>query len=164
MKLIALFDELLERISRYGLILGFLGILFLATWAIVMRWLGQGLLWIDPLVRHLVFTCAFFGGSLATKKNVHIKIDIFTKLFERPGWKFLLWPVHNMVSLFSFVVCLMLMKSGIDLYVVEKEFGAPSFLEIHSAYLVGIIPMGMGLICLRFLNKLILGLRPGEQK
>jgi TRAP-type C4-dicarboxylate transport system permease small subunit len=56
------------------------------------------------------------------------------------------------------------MKSGYDFFVVEKEFGAPSFLGIHSAYLVGIIPFGMGLISLRFFNRLIIGLLQGDTR
>ena len=55
------------------------------------------------------------------------------------------------------------MKTSLDFYLIEKEFGAPAFLDIHSAYLVGIIPFGMGLICLRFLNQLLKGLMTREK-
>jgi TRAP-type C4-dicarboxylate transport system permease small subunit len=164
MRVIQIFDDILERLSRYGLISSLFGILGLAVSAIVFRWLGQSPMWIDPLVRHLVFLSAFFGGSLATSKNVHIKVDLFTKLLEKSHSKILHWLHRNIIALFCFVVCLALVKSGWDFYTVEKEFGAPAFLEIHSAYLVGIIPFGMGLITLRFLNQLIVGIFGGDSR
>ena len=158
MKLVSTFDAVLERLSRYGLVTCLFLILGLSVLAIVLRWLGHSLMWIEPLARHLVFLSAFFGGSLATSQNVHIKVDLLTKLVERSSSKLIHWIHRNLISLFCLVVCLFLVKSGWDFYLVEKEFGAPGFLEIHSAALVAIIPLGMGLIALRFLNQLLLGL------
>lgn len=160
-KFFRLFDEVLERFSRYGIILCLFVILGLAVTSIVLRWLGMSVMWIEPLVRHAVFLSAFFGGSLATSKNVHIRVDVLTKLIENANSKVLKWFHHNLVSLFCFLTCLILMKAGYDFFMVEKEFGAPAFLEIHSSYLVGIIPFGLGLIALRFLNQLIFGIFNG---
>ena len=164
MKLFVTFDDVLERVSRYGLVASLFTILGLSVFAIVLRWLGSSLMWIEPLVRHLVFLSAFLGGSLATSKNVHIKVDIFAKLIERSHSKIIHWIHRNLISLFSLAVCVVLAKSGWDFYFVEKEFGAPGFLHIHSAYLVGIIPFGMGLIALRFLNQLIIGVVHGVER
>jgi len=161
MKWVSSFDRVLERISRYGLVTCLFLILGLSVFAIILRWLGQSLMWIEPLARHLVFLSAFFGGSLATSKNVHIKVDLLTKLVERSSSKAVHWLHENIISLFCLVVCLFLVKSGWDFYLVEKEYGAPGFLEIHSATLVAIIPFGMGLIALRFLNQLLIGLKTG---
>jgi TRAP-type C4-dicarboxylate transport system permease small subunit len=164
MKLFVVFDDLLERVSRYGLVASLFMILGLSVFAIVLRWLGSSLMWIEPLVRHLVFLSAFLGGSLATSKNVHIKVDILTKLLERSHSKIIHWIHKNLVTLFCLIVCVVLTKSGWDFYLVEKEFGAPGFLQIHSAYLVGIIPVGMGLIALRFFNQLIIGVVQGGER
>lgn len=164
MKLFVTFDDILERFSRYGLVASLFMILGLSVFAIVLRWLGSSLMWIEPLVRHLVFLSAFLGGSLATSKNVHIKVDILTKLLERSHSKIIHWIHKNLIALFCLVVCIVLTKSGWDFYLVEKEFGAPGFLHIHSAYLVGIIPFGMGLIALRFLNQLIIGVVQGGER
>jgi len=164
MKLFATFDEVLEKFSRVGLVSCLFIILGLSVFAIVLRWLGSSLMWIEPLVRHLVFLSAFLGGSIATSKNVHIKVDLLTKLVELANSKILNWIHRNLVSLFCFVVCLVLMKAGWDFYLVEKEYGAPGFLHIHSAFLVGIIPFGMGLITLRFFNQLMIGIIHGGDK
>lgn len=161
-KLVTLFDLFLERLSRWGIVLCLFGILFFAVAAIVLRWMGQSNMWIEPLVRHMVFLSAFLGGSLATSKNVHIKVDLLTKILERSNSKIVHWLHKNIVLLFCLMTCLALTKSAWDFFLVEREFGAPSFLDIHSAYLVFIIPFGMGLITLRFLNQLLIGLFNGE--
>lgn len=158
MKLFLILDEFLDRLSRFGLVAGLFSILGLSVFAIILRWFGSSLMWVEPLIRHLVFLSAFLGGSVATSKNVHIKIDLFTKLIELSQSKLIHWIHKNLVTLFCFIVCLVLAKSGRDFYLVEKEFGAVGFLHIHSATLVGIIPFGMGLITLRFFNQLVIGL------
>lgn len=163
LKFITIFDDILERISRYGLLLTFFNILFFAVAAIVLRWLGKSVMWIEPMVRHLVFVSAFLGGSLATSKGVHIRVDLLTKLIENSKSKVVKWVHHNVVALFCFVTTAVLFKSSFDFYLMEKEFGAESFLNIHSSTLVAIIPVGLGLISLRFLNQLLLGLLKGEK-
>lgn len=162
MKLIQRFDDFLEKLSRYGLIAAFFTMLVLSVLAIVFRWMGQSLLWVEPLVRHLVFLSAFLGGSLATSKNVHISVDVLTKLIEKSKSRIVHWVHRNLVRLFCLITCLVLTRAAYHFYLSEKEYGAPSFLGIHSAYLVGIIWVGMLLISLRYLNKLLLSLLAGE--
>lgn len=160
-RLIHVFDDVLERLSRWGIVAGLFLILFMAVLSIVLRWFGQSLMWLEPMIRHLVFLIAFLGGSLATSKNVHIRIDMLTKLIEVSQSKILKWLHHNLISLFCLITCVFLMKSAYDFFQVEREFGSPAFLEIHSSWLVGIIPFGMGLIALRFFNQLIIGIFNG---
>ena len=164
MKLFATFDELLDKFSRYGLVTCLFTILSLAVFAIVLRWFGSSMMWIEPLIRHLVFLSAFLGGSLATGKNVHINVDLLTKLIELSHSRIIHWLHKNLVSMFCLVVCLALVKSGWDFYLVEKEFGAVGFLQLHSSTLVGIIPFGMSLIALRFFNQFMIGLVHGGEK
>ena len=164
MKFIRSFDEVLEKISRWGIIFCLFGILFLSVGAILLRWLSMSNMWIEPLARHLVFLSAFFGGSLATSKNVHIKVDVLTKLVEKSKSRILIWTMHTIVSLFCFITTFFLTKAAYDFYLVEKEFGSPSFLDIHSSLLVGIIPFGMGLITLRFFNQFFIGIVHGDQR
>lgn len=157
-RLVHLFDFCLEKFSRWGLILSLFMILGFSVASIILRWMGMSPLWIEPMVRHMVFLSAFFGGSLATSKGVHIKIDVMTHLLERTSSRIVHWLYRNLIALFCLIVCVALLKASYDFYLVEKEFGAPAFLNIHSSWLVGIIPFGMSLISLRFLNRLILGL------
>lgn len=152
------FDFLLEKFSRWGLILSLFIILGLAVSSIILRWMGSSPLWIEPLVRHMVFLSAFLGGSLATSKGVHIKVDVLTHLLDKSSSRILLWLHKNSITLFCLIVSTVLMKASYDFYLVEKEFGSHAFLNIHSSFLVAIVPFGMGLISLRFFNRLILGL------
>jgi TRAP-type C4-dicarboxylate transport system permease small subunit len=163
-KIIIIFDDILEKLSRWGLIFSLFVILLFSVISIVLRWSGESVMWIDPMVRHLVFLSAFLGGSLATSKNVHIRIDIVTKLLEMSGSKTLKWLHANIVSLFCLITTITLMITSYQFFTIEQEFGAPSFLDIHSSWLVAIIPFGMGLIALRFLNVLLLGILNGDSR
>lgn len=162
LKLVCTFDEVLERLSRWGLVLCLFTILTFAVLSILLRWLGSSPMWIEPMVRHLVFLSAFFGGSLATSKGVHIRIDLFSKLLEASSSKILQWFHRNIINLFSLITTLFLMRAGWHFFHSEQEFGSPAFLHIHSSYLVAIIPLGLGLIALRFFNQLIIGIMNGE--
>lgn len=162
MKLFRSFDDLLETLSRRALFLGFGAILFLSVGSIFLRWFGSSLLWVDPLTRHLVFACAFLGGSLATKAGVHIRIDLVSKLISRIESATMGRIYRVLILGFSFAVCVVLTKASWDFFLSEKEYGSPDFLGIHSSYLVGIIFVGTGLIALRFFNQIIFALFSGE--
>ena len=157
-KFIRYFDAFLETLSRWGLVAGLLIILSLAVSSIILRWAGLSPLWIEPLIRHLVFLTAFLGGSLATSKGVHIKVDIMSKLIEASSSKVLQVFHKNLIVIFCLITSLGLLRASLDFYLMESEFGAPAFLGIHSSFLVAIIPFGVGLISLRFLNQLLLGI------
>lgn len=163
-KIFVTFDNVLEKFSRWGIIISLYLILLLAVLSIVLRWMGSSPLWLEPFIRHVVFLSAFLGGSLATSKGVHIKVDVFTHLVENSRSKVLFWLHKNLVTLFCFLTSLGLMKASWDFFGVEQEFGAPAFLGIHSAYLVGIIPFGFTLIALRFFNRLMIGLVQGDTR
>lgn len=160
-RFIHMFDEFLESLSRWGIVLGLFLILALSVLSIFLRWFGESFMWMEPLVRHLVFLIAFLGGSLATSKNVHIRVDVFSKLVESTNSKIFRWVHQNLISLFCLITCLFLLKSSYDFFLVEKEYGGAAFLDIHSSWLVGIIPFGMGLIALRFFNQLVIGIFNG---
>lgn len=161
-KFVRFIDWVLEGFSRWSLIIILFGILLFAVSSIVLRWLGMSPSWIEPMVRHMVFLSAFLGGSLATSKRVHIKVDILTHLVDRSSSKSLKWVHQNLISLFCFVTTLVLTCSAHDFFKVEQQYGSDSFLGIHSSFLVAIIPFGMGLISLRFFNQLFLGLFEGD--
>lgn len=146
MKFIQRFDDVLEKFSRWSLVTCLLTILGLAVMSIFLRWGGVSFMWLEPLTRHLVFLSAFLGGSLATSKDVHIKVDLLTKLIEKSDSVIIHWLHKNIISLFCFIVVLALLKSSYDFYLSEKEYGAPALLGLHSSVLVAIIPAGLGLI------------------
>ncbi len=156
MKLIKKIDLLIERLSSHGLVLVVLTMLALSCLSIVLRWFNTNFTWIDPLVRHLVFISAFFGGVLATGRGTHIGIDLLGKILEsRKMFKAQLF-IRRLIALTSTLTLLWLIKAGIDFTRVELEYGKAVFWSIKSGYLVMIIPLGLSLIALRFFIILLL--------
>jgi len=149
-------DSILDKVSFYGIVIAVLLMLTFTVLNIVLRWFNTSILWIDPLVRHLVFLSAFLGGSLATGKDNHIRIDLASKALEsidKPGIK--IW-VERLIYIVTMIALVLLTKAGIDFTKMELEFGKDVFLGFHSGVLVAIIPFGMGLIGMRYLLRLLL--------
>jgi len=149
LKVLKNLDQGIEKFSRIGLVVGVSGMLGLTLLGIVLRWFGMSWLWLEPVVRHLVFLSAFLGGALATGAGTHIGIDIASKVLEARHMDNAKRYVDIIVALMSFVICLWLTKAGIDLVQVEAEYGKAHFLGIHSAFLVGIMPFGFAIISYR---------------
>ncbi len=156
MKVIKFLDTAIEKMTTYLLVISVLLMLFLSSISIVARWFQSNIVWIDPFVRHLVFLSAFLGGIIATGQGTHIGIDVIGKFVESKGWHSLRSLLSKIIMIASMAVLVWLVKSGIDFTVVELEFGKIEFFGIHSGYLVMIIPIGMGLLFLRFMTIFLL--------
>lgn len=155
-------DELIDRISFYGIVICVIGMLGFTVLNIVLRWFNTTLLWIDPLVRHLVFLTAFLGGVLATGKDNHIRIDLIGKILENFKKDGLAMWIDRIVYLVAMIATILLAKAGVDFAKMELEFGKEAFLGIHSGVLTAIIPIGMTLICLRFGLRFLLTFSKGQ--
>jgi TRAP-type C4-dicarboxylate transport system permease small subunit len=105
------------------LALGFLQILF-------RNLISIGIVWIDPLVRHLVLWIALLGASIATRENRHISIDLLSGRVSPSHYS----RVQGAVQLFSAVVCFLLIHPAVRFvqndYVAGKTlaFGIPLWL------------------------------------
>lgn len=105
------------------LALGFLQILF-------RNFISVGIVWIDPLVRHLVLWIALLGASIATRENRHISIDLLSGRVSPGRYS----RVQGAVQLFSAMVCFLLVHPAIQFvqndYVAGKTlaFGIPLWL------------------------------------
>lgn len=144
-------DLILDKTSKFLLVLCMALMLSLAVGTIVLRWFNLSYPWLDPSVRHLVFISTFLGGIVATGRGTHIGIDILSKFFENQRkWKWLSL-MKKLVSLISFVTLLWMVKASRDFALIEFEYGKEAFLGIHSGFLVSIIPVGFALIAFRFL-------------
>ncbi len=154
-KLLTLIDNFLQKSCYYLLIICVYIMLIISVLTIVLRWFGVTYLWFDPLARHLVFFCAFLGGSLAVKNDNHIRIDLTAKILETRG----LVKLEKVFFYITYIVCtfgsIWLAKASIDFLKSEIEYGRDVFLGIHSATLVSSIPIGFIIISYRFFYKLI---------
>jgi TRAP-type C4-dicarboxylate transport system permease small subunit len=126
--------------------------LALSVFSILLRWFETSMLWIDPLVRHLVFLSAFLGGVLATGKGTHIGIDVLGRYFESAHHEALLKNLKRIIGLTSFGTLIWLVYASYEFMLIELKYGKISFLGLHSGVLVGIIPVGFLLMAIRFFN------------
>jgi TRAP-type C4-dicarboxylate transport system permease small subunit len=149
-------DKSIEKVTTYLLVSCVLLMLSLSAFSIVARWFHSNIVWIDPFVRHLVFVSAFLGGVIATGQGTHIGIDLVGKFVESKGWHNLKDLISKFIMLATMGVLVWLIKAGIDFTKIELEFGKIEFFNIHSGYLVMIIPFGMGLLFLRFFTIFLL--------
>lgn len=151
-------DQFLDDLSKWGVSLCIVIMLCLTLINIVLRWFETSVLWIEPLVRHIVFIAAFLGGSLATGAKHHIKIDLMARILEASKNYRLKLILEKVVGVATLIAVMTLTYASMNLASIEFEFGHKSFLNIHSGYLLSIIPAGMALISVRvFLNLLMKG-------
>jgi TRAP-type C4-dicarboxylate transport system permease small subunit len=156
-------DRFVGGIAFYGIVIAVALMLSLTILNIVLRWFNTSIVWVDPMVRHLVFLSAFLGGTLATGEDNHIRIDLAAKILETKKLnKTKIW-LERAVILITCIATILLAQAGLDFAKIELEFGKDVFLGIHSGYLVGIIPFGMGLLTLRFVLRLLMTFNRKEE-
>ena len=133
-------EALLVLLLGLMVLLAFLPILFRNV-------VSLGLIWLDPLLRHLVLWVALLGASVATREDRHIKIDLISPHLS-PGKK--TWFSVG-IYFFSGAVCWSLVSPAIAF--VRDEFQAGKFLIGGLPLWVSqsIIPVMLGVIGARFL-------------
>ncbi|MDC0255659.1 TRAP transporter small permease subunit [Bacteriovoracales bacterium] len=144
-------DTFMEKVSLYALIVSVFGMLLLTLLTIVLRWFSLTYLWMDPLIRHLVFLSTFLGGVVATGSKQHIAIDIFYRMAEQNGKERLTLFFQFLTALVSCITLIWLITGAIQFVNDAFKYEKVVFLGIHRGFLVSIIPFGMGLIAYRFL-------------
>ncbi len=107
---------------------------------------ATGIIWGDPLLRHLLLWVALLGATMATKEGKHINIDVIARLLPDRGKT----AVQAVTDLFSTFICVLLIHASLKFMRDEFQAGAFAFLKIPT-WTVGVIfPIAFGLIALRF--------------
>lgn len=143
-------DTFMEKVSLYALIVSVFGMLLLTLLTIVLRWFSVTYLWMDPLIRHLVFLSTFLGGVVATGSKQHIAIDIFYRMAEQKGKERLTLFFQFLTALVSCFTLIWLITGAVQFVGDAFKYEKVVFLGIHRGVLVSIIPFGLGLIAYRF--------------
>jgi C4-dicarboxylate transporter DctQ subunit len=141
------FYERLEEILLVSLVilmlsLGFLQILF-------RNLISIGIVWIDPLVRHLVLWIALLGASLATRENRHIAIDLLSGRLSPARYS----RIQGAVQLFSALVCLLLVHPAIRFVQNDYVAGMTLAFGIPLWFSQMIMPAMMLVMGVRFLHQ-----------
>jgi TRAP-type C4-dicarboxylate transport system permease small subunit len=144
----------LQRIRQWILIFedGLMAILLsatilLAASQILLRNLfDSGLIWADPTLRVMVLWLALLGAIAATREDRHIRIDLFSHKMPKSG-RLVLSVINN---LFSSLVCGVITWHAARFVHLEWQEGSKLFASLPAWLGEIIIPIGFGIMTLRF--------------
>lgn len=144
----------LHRIEDGLLVLLLLSLVTLAFGQIVLRNLfDTGFIWIDPLIRVLVLWVGMIGALVATRENKQISIDVLTRLLT-PRQK----AISQIITrLFAAGVSGVIAFHAFWFVIDEWGIGDRAFANIPAWLLESIIPLGFGVIALRYLCEVVSG-------
>lgn len=129
-----------------------------AVYQIIARNLfGEGVVWIDPLLRALVLWVGLSGAVVATRTDNHIRIDVFTKYLPKAIQPY----IQRIVYLFTLSVCLLIAWHAARFVASEFEYGTRAFSEVPAWLVALIIPLSFTLIAIRYA---MLFINPYERK
>ena len=156
MKILALIDSALNKAE--GMLLVFLLSLMvvLSFVQVVLRnVLGEGVIWADILLRHLVLWVGFLGASLAVSHQRHIGIDALTRAFSG-RWQL---GARVLTNLFAAAMCLILFDASRTFLAYEIQDGRTLFFDIPEWYSQLIIPAGFALLMIHFMVRMAVSAR-----
>ncbi|UCD71892.1 MAG: TRAP transporter small permease subunit [Syntrophobacterales bacterium] len=107
---------------------------------------ATGILWIDPLLRHLVLWIALLGAAIAAKEGRHINIEVISRVLPDRGRV----AIQALTDFFSTVICLLLIQASLKFIRDELQAGTLAFVKIPTWAVLVIFPVAFGLIALRF--------------
>jgi C4-dicarboxylate transporter DctQ subunit len=131
-----------------------LALVFLGCMQIVLRnFFHSGVLWADPLMRHLVLWLGCLGAALATTRVRHINIDVFSRLVpvRQRGYR------RSVVYSATAAAAFFLGVSALRLVVDERAFGDVVFGSMKTWMLQTILPIAFFVISYRSLVNLFTG-------
>jgi TRAP-type C4-dicarboxylate transport system permease small subunit len=141
----------LDRLHRAedGLLAGLLGaLLLLAVVQIALRlFFDSGLAWAEPVGRAGVLWLALLGALGATRTGKHIAIDALPR-FLAPSLQRWAWRISQLAAS---AVSLGLGWLGAGMVMMERESPVPFVAGIPSWIPMMVVPLGFGLMGLRFL-------------
>jgi TRAP-type C4-dicarboxylate transport system permease small subunit len=111
--------------------------------------------WGDPFTRLLVLWVGLLGALAATRQNRHIAIDLVTHWLPPRARA----AVQALNSLFAALVCGVVAWHATAFILEERGYGSIGLLGLPDWLLHAVIPLGFGLIALRYALHALLRLR-----
>ncbi len=138
----------LHRLEDWVLTVLVVGLVVLAGAQILLRNVFEaGLSWADPLLRAMVLWSAMLGALVATREQQHIGLDFLARFSQgvlRRG-------AHVCASLFAAALCGAMAWYSVALVQLDLGGGGKGVAGIPAWALETIMPVGFGLMALRFL-------------
>lgn len=147
-------DGFLGQVNRLaarvedGLLVALLGVMIaLAGGQIFLRNVfDSGLGWGDPLLRVMVLWVGLLGALAATRDDNHITIDVLSRFLPERSKSL----ARVVTDLFSAVVCGLIAYHSGRFVAMEFEDGAIAFAAVPAWVCEAVIPLGFGLMAVRF--------------
>jgi TRAP-type C4-dicarboxylate transport system permease small subunit len=138
------------------LVLLLCAMIIMASLQIILRnFFDTGFSWSDPLLRMMVLWLGLMGAMVATRENNHISIDILTRYMPQRAR-----AIKQVVTdVFACIVCGVLAYHSIRLLLQDFAAGVSAFADIPAWIFEIILPVGFSVMCLRYLLRLITGIR-----
>lgn len=114
----------------------------------------------EELVRYQIIWMVFVGGSVAARRGIHIGIDAFLKICPA--------AIQRLISIVVLVLCvafcLLLLYYGAQLVIDTRAFGQRSS-ALRMPYWIAqlAVPVGVGLMAVRFAQRLAITVRGKER-
>jgi TRAP-type C4-dicarboxylate transport system permease small subunit len=118
----------------------------------------SGLLWADPLMRHIVLWLGAAGAAFASGRMRHISVDALTRVLPahlRPARRVI---VHTVTAAAAYALAIATVRLVVD----ERSFGEVAFLGVRTWVLQLILPAAFVLMTYRAMLALLLGREPAE--
>ena len=149
----------LQRLES-ALLVGLLGAMIgVAVYQVVARNLfDAGLVWGDPMVRVALLWVTLVGGMAASASDRHIRIDLVAR-FASPA---LARHLGRLTSAFTAVICFALAWFSVTLVVWDYRDGTSGFGIVPAWVCELVIPVGAGVMGLRYLVRSVAPPGDGE--
>jgi len=145
-------DHGLASLERALVVLLLTGLLGLGLLQVIKRnLLASGIFWADELLQHMVLWLGFLGASLATREHRHLSIDVLSH-FLRARWQLWLGLLVNTVAL---TIGLLLVQAAWGFVRSEYTAGTVLTFGVPTWLAQSIVPLGFGVITLRFALRLL---------
>ena len=137
----------LHLIEDSALVLALVTMLALAVMQIILRdFFDQGLLWAESFLRILVLWVAMLGAMVATRHRNHISIDALSRYLPQQVAR----GAALLTSLVSAVICGVVAWYSVKFVRFEYTDHTIAFGHMPSWVCETILPLGFGVMALRF--------------
>lgn len=158
MKVLRFLDASLARLEQGLLALSLLAMMSLSVTQILLRnLLGTSWFWIDPFNRLLVLWLAILGALVATRSGEHIAVDALKHYLN--GLPALL--TERLATGFAGGVCALMSWHSGRFVLDEYRFNAEAFAGLPAWPFELIMPVGFGLMAMRFTAHTLFGRQEG---
>jgi len=122
--------------------------ILLAAGQILLRNLfDTGIIWADPTLRMLVLWITLMGAVAASREHRHIRIDLFSRYLSKKHNAY----AQSVIDLFTASVCGMIAWHAGRFVYFEWQDGTQLFGTIPAWLGEVVMPLGFGVMTLRFL-------------